>query len=119
MPRDFRFYELTDEQFEWLVVRIGSRLFGDGVISFTAGKDGGRDARFQGTAIAYPSRTNPIIGHFVLQAKHTTTPHASCSDRDFARELRGEYEKIKRLHEEGICDHYFAFTNRRLDRRRR
>jgi hypothetical protein len=114
VQRDYRLYELTDGQFEWLVVRIGAKMFGEGVISFAAGKDGGRDAKFHGTAAAFPNPTSPLRGHFVLQAKHVSRPYASCSDRDFAKEMRSEHKKIKRLHGEGICDHYFAFTNRRL-----
>jgi hypothetical protein len=114
MSRDYRLHELTDDQFEWLVVRVGARMFGDGVISFAAGRDGGRDAKFHGTAVAFPSPASPLSGHFVLQSKHVSRPGASCSDRDFEREMKGEHKQIKRLFGEGICDHYLAFTNRRL-----
>ncbi|WP_206030254.1 ABC-three component system protein, partial [Roseomonas sp. AR75] len=55
----------------------------------------------------------PLVGHVVLQAKHVNTPDKSCSDSDFARLIKKEHPKIKRLIKEGICDHYIVFTNRK------
>jgi hypothetical protein len=114
MPRDYRLYELTDTEFEGLVVRICVRWLGEGVTPFAPGKDGGRDGKFNGTAVPFPSPNDPLSGHFVLQAKHVSQPGRSCSDSDFARILKAEHRKITRLSKEGICDHYLAFTNRRL-----
>jgi hypothetical protein len=86
---------------------------GIGITSFAAGRDGGKDAKFEGTAVAFPSTTDPATGKFIIQAKHTTYP-ASCSDSDFETTLiNKEIPKIKRQFEEGLLTHYLLFTNRR------
>jgi hypothetical protein len=114
MRRDHRLYELSDAEFESVVVRICVRWLGQGVTPFAPGKDGGRDAKFHGTATCFPSVNDPHSGHFVVQAKHANERDRSCSDRDFLRLLKGEHPKIKRLAADGLCDHYLFFTNRRL-----
>jgi hypothetical protein len=114
MKRDYRLYELGSDEFESLMVRICVEWLGEGVIPFAPGPDGGRDGKFWGTAAKFPDSLNPLQGHFVLQAKHVGAPNKSCSDKDFARLLKGEHHKIKSLISEGICDHYVLFTNRRL-----
>jgi hypothetical protein len=114
MPRDHRLYELSDAEFEGVVVQICLRWLGQGVTPFASGRDGGRDAKFHGTAACFPSDNNPHHGHFVIQAKHVNERGRSCSDRDFAKVLKDEHPKIKRLAISGICDHYLVFTNRKL-----
>lgn len=114
MPRDYRLYELSDTEFEGLVVRICVRWLGQGVTPFAPGRDGGRDAKFHGTATCFPSANAPHTGHFVVQAKHVSERDRSCSDRDFAKLLKGEHTQVKRLSGEGLCDHYLVFTNRKL-----
>lgn len=114
MRRDYRLYELSDEEFEQLVVKICIRWLGEGVSPFAPGKDGGRDGKFHGKANCFPSASEPLEGHCVLQAKHTAAPNTSCSDKDFSRLLTGEHAKILALIADGICDHYLVFTNRKL-----
>ena len=114
MPRDYRLYDLTDHEFELLIVRICIRWLGEGVRPFAPGPDGGRDGAFHGTANEFPSRSDPLKGHAVLQAKHVNQPGHSCSDRAFETLLKGEHAKIRRLFTEKLCDHYLVFTNRRL-----
>jgi hypothetical protein len=114
MRRDYRLYELNDDEFEMLVVRICVRWLGAAVTPFAPGRDGGRDGKFHGTAAHFPSERNPINGHCVLQAKHVAAANKSCSDRDFERLLKGEHIRIKKLVADGICDHYIVFTNRKL-----
>lgn len=113
LPRDYRLHELNDKEFEGLIVRVCVRWLGEGVMPFAPGKDGGRDGKFHGTALAYPSAAEPLIGHVVLQAKHVSGADRSCSERDFAALLKKEHAKIKRLIKDGICDHYIVFTNRK------
>jgi len=113
LPRDYRLHELNDDEFEKLVVRICTRWLGDGVTPFAAGRDGGRDGKFNGVANSYPSVAAPLAGHCVLQSKHTSSPDKSCSDREFETLLSKEHPKIKRLIEENLCDHYLVFTNRK------
>lgn len=114
MRRDYRLYELNDEEFEHLVVQICCVWLGAGVIPFATGRDGGRDGKFHGKADRFPSAASPIEGHCVLQAKHVAAPDKSCSDRDFGRLLKKEHPKIKALVEAEVCDHYLVFTNRKL-----
>lgn len=114
MARDYRLYELNDEEFERLVVRICVHWLGAGVTPFATGKDGGRDGKFVGKANSFPSMTAPLEGRCVLQAKHVSAPNKSCSDKDFERLLKKEHPKIKKLIEDGLCDHYIIFTNRKL-----
>jgi hypothetical protein len=114
MRRDYRLYELSEDEFERLVVRICGRWLGPGVTGFAPGRDGGRDGKFFGKAQCFPSASQPIEGHCVLQAKHVATPNKSCSDRDFGQLIKAEYIKIKALVNDQICDHYLIFTNRKL-----
>lgn len=114
MARDYRLYELSDAEFEGFAVQVCVRWLGQGVTPFASGKDGGRDAKFHGTAACFPSPTKPHMGHFVVQAKHVNQRDRSCSDTDFGKLLKGEHLKVKRLSAEGICDHYIVFTNRKL-----
>jgi hypothetical protein len=114
MRRDYRLYELGDDEFENLVAQICTRWLGQGVTPFATGKDGGRDAKFHGKAICFSSTTAPLEGHCVLQAKHVAAPNKSCSDRDFSRLLKNEHPKVKAFVNEKICDHYLVFTNRKL-----
>ncbi|MDB5636076.1 MAG: hypothetical protein JWP51_984 [Bradyrhizobium sp.] len=114
MRRDYRLYELNEDEFESLVVKICARWFGPGVTPFAKGRDGGRDGRFHGTAANFPSARDSLQGHCVFQAKHVDAPNKSCSDRDFERLVKGEHKKIIALIKDAICDHYILFTNRKL-----
>lgn len=121
MRRSTYLYEdLGTEQFEKLVVLICEEIFGAGVTSFSTGPDGGRDARFDGTAQLYPSTSSPWVGKTVIQAKHSIGHDKSCSDPDFFSESRksstipDEVRKIVRLIERGELDNYIVFTNRTL-----
>lgn len=89
------------------------RILGTGTIVFAAGKDGGRDAAFNGKAAKFPSQQEPLSGSFVIQAKHTANPAASCADSEFSRIVNGEHSKITKLVKDDGLDHYLIFTNRR------
>jgi hypothetical protein len=107
-------YNLDDEGFADLVAVICEDILGFGTIVFTKAKDGGRDAKFTGTANEIPSKAAPWSGKFIIQAKHTTKPTASCSDADFQRILKEELSKIDTLKKEGKIDYYLIFSNRKL-----
>lgn len=112
--RRFPIHDLTDTEFEQLVILICQKLMGIGITSFAAGRDGGKDAKFEGTATAFPSTAAPAAGKFIVQAKHTSSPVASCSDYDFENSLIDkELPKIKRMFDDGYLTHYLIFTNRR------
>ena len=110
----FPLHQITDTEFEELVVLICREIMGMGVTSFAPGRDGGKDAKFEGTATAFPSTAAPATGKFIIQAKHASSPIASCSDSDFETTLvRKEIPKIKAQFDEGRLTHYLLFTNRR------
>jgi hypothetical protein len=46
LHRDYGLYELSNEEFEQLVVQICVRWLGPGVTLFAPGKDDGRDGKF-------------------------------------------------------------------------
>jgi hypothetical protein len=114
MIQKYPLFNLTDDEFENLVSLICTEILGTGVISFSSGKDGGRDAKFTGKANNYPSSANPWDGKFVIQAKHTTSPTASCSDSKFKTILKDECDSIQNLKNDGKVDYYLLFTNRKL-----
>jgi len=96
-----------------LVCAICHHILGTGTIVFATGRDGGRDALFVGTAAKFPSENSPLQGKFIVQAKHTGNPAASCSDREFGRLLDGEHPKVTTLIGDGEVEHYLVFTNRK------
>ncbi|NKX41772.1 hypothetical protein HGG71_09885 [Rhodobacteraceae bacterium R_SAG2] len=114
------YFDLSDEQFEQIVVAIGQRLFGAGLIGFAKGKDGGRDAKFNGTAECYPSRAAPWTGCTITQAKHTNAINASFSDLDFCNFKKrtgiifDELPKIQALVASGEAQNYLLVSNRKL-----
>ncbi len=107
-------HNLNDEEFEDLVALICSKVLGTGTVVFSTGKDGGRDAKFTGKANKYPSEKGSYEGKFIIQAKHTTKPNASCSDSDFLTIIKKELKKIKELEDNNKVDYYLLFTNRKL-----
>lgn len=113
MQRTFPFHDLSSDEFEILVAAICHKILGTGVVVFATGPDGGRDGSFAGVAASFPSPASPIQGKFVIQAKHTRNPVASCTDAEFNRILTGEEPKITALIEGGELDHYLIFTNRK------
>jgi hypothetical protein len=116
----YAYEDLSDAQFEKLVVFVCQRLLGIAVQGFAQGADGGRDARFEGTAELHPSTANPWTGKTIIQAKHTNGYNRSFSESDFFSKnssstiLGKEIPRIKKLRDGGELDHYMLFANRRL-----
>lgn len=118
----YAYEDLSDDQFEELVVFICQKLLGMGVQPFAKGKDAGKDARFHGTAAEIPSPSDSWKGKVIIQAKHTNGINRSCSETDFfnpddisASTILGkEVPRIANLRKDGELDHYMIFTNRRL-----
>ena len=110
---------LSDRQFEELVVEFCVELLGAGVQAFVTGADGGRDAKFHGTAELIPSKTNPWNGKVVIQAKHTEFQTKAFSEAEFSGEketsiISEELVRIKMLIADHELDYYMLFANRRL-----
>lgn len=116
----YDYENLSDGQFEQLVVSICFYLFGAGVQGFATGKDGGRDAKFVGTATHIPSGAAPWVGTAIIQAKHTQGFNKKFSDSDFYSEssasavINKELPRITALRKANGLDHYMLFSNRRL-----
>jgi hypothetical protein len=116
----FAYEDLSDAQFERLVVLLCQRLLGVSVQGFAKGPDGGRDAKFVGTAELHPSRTAPWVGTTIVQAKHTNGYNRNFSESDFFcttavnTVLGKEIPRIKKLRAATQLDHYMLFANRRL-----
>lgn len=113
------YHDLSEKDFERLVVAICSEILGSGVIPFCSGPDGSRDARFEGTAAHLPNSVDPHRGKFVVQAKHTESPVAKYSDTDFSGSAKSsmlskECPGVKKLVKKGDLDNYLLFTNRRM-----
>ena len=101
------------QEFEKIVKGICCEILGITVQLFSGGKDGGRDAKYEGSATLLN-----LNGKFIIQAKHTTNPIAKFSDLDFLENqssiINKEIPKIKKLIQDGELDHYLLFSNRRL-----
>jgi len=106
---------LTDTEFEKLVALICERILGMGTIVFSKGKDGGKDAKFEGKANKFPSEREPWDGKIVIQAKHTSRTNSSCSDSDFKSIIKNEViPAINNLKNNNDIDYYLLFTNKKL-----
>jgi hypothetical protein len=116
----FAYEDLSDDQFEVLVVLLCQRLLGIAVQGFAKGPDGGRDAKFVGTAELHPSKVAPWAGTIIIQAKHTNGYNRNFSESDFYSEssnntiIGKEIPRIKKLREAKQLDYYMLFANRRL-----
>ena len=113
------YHDLSEDQFEHLVIAICRYLFGLGVQGFSKGPDGGKDARFHGRAERFPSTAAPWDGKVVIQAKHTDLINKKFSERDFSGEasssiISEEIRRIARLRQNGELDYYLLCSNRRL-----
>src|ERR1700722_12888532 len=96
----FPYENLSDEEFEDLVIRICKEILGIAAKTFSPGPDGAKDSWFEGTAQKFPSTTAPWSGKFVIQAKHTRTLNASCADNNFSVNASSVLLKeIKRLNQ--------------------
>lgn len=114
----FSYEDLSDDQFEKLIVFLCQHLLGIAVQGFAKGPDGGRDAKFVGTAELHPSKASPWVGSTIIQAKHTIGYNRHFSEGDFNGGVNSvlgkEIPRIKKLRQAKHLDHYMLFTNRRL-----
>ncbi len=116
----FAYEDLSDGQFETLIVLLCQRLLGMSVKGFAKGPDGGRDAKFVGTAQLLPSAAAPWTGTVVVQAKHTNGYNRHFGEADFHSAnskdtvIGKEIPRILKLRKANQLDHYMLFANRRL-----
>lgn len=116
----FAYEDMSDDQFEKLIIFLCQHLLGISVQGFAKGPDGGRDAKFVGTSELHPSKAAPWVGATIIQAKHTNGYNRNFSESDFFSTsavntiLAKEIPRIKKLREAKQLDHYMLFANRRL-----
>ena len=116
----FAYEDLSDTQFERLIIFLCQHLLGISVQGFSEGPDGGRDAKFVGTAELHPSKTAPWNGTTIIQAKHTNGYNRSFSESDFFSEnsdknvIGKEISRVIKLRKNSQLDNYMLFANRRL-----
>jgi hypothetical protein len=117
----YAYEDLGDEQFETLIVFLCQKLLGISVQGFAKGPDGGRDAKFVGTAELHPSKAAPWAGTIIIQAKHTNGHNRNFSESNFYNPkpdtksvLGEELPRITKLRKNKEIDHYMLFANRRL-----
>ena len=116
----FAYEDLSDEQFERLIILVCTRLLGISTQGFSEGPDGGRDAKFVGKAELHPSKADPWDGITIIQAKHTNGHNRHFGESDFFNSssdktiIGKEIPRIKKLRDNKQLDHYMLFANRRL-----
>jgi hypothetical protein len=116
----FAYEDLSEDQFETLIVLLCQRLLGLSVKGFAKGPDGGRDAKFVGTAELLPSTAAPWTGTVIIQAKHTNGYNRHFGETDFyspksqGTVIGKELPRIVALRANNQLDHYMLFANRRL-----
>jgi hypothetical protein len=116
----YAYEDLSTGQFESLIVAVCQFLLGAAVQGFAEGPDGGRDAKFVGTAELIPSKADPWKGIVIIQAKHTNGFNQSFSDASFFSDksnntvLGKELPRIEKLRQTRALDHYMLFSNRKL-----
>ncbi|WP_334118427.1 ABC-three component system protein [Limnobacter sp.] len=116
----YAYEDLGDTRFEELVVALCRRLLGMAAQGFAKGPDGGRDAKFVGTAELLPSSKDSWKGTIIVQAKHTYGYNRSFSETDFFNPesskniIAEEIPRIKKLRGAKQLDHYVLFANRKL-----
>lgn len=116
----YAYENLSYEQFETLIVFLCQHLLGISVQGFAEGPDGGRDAKFVGTAELFPSRASQWGGTTIIQAKHTNGYNRHFSESDFFSAtakntvIAKEIPRIQKLRKNKQLDHYLLFSNRRL-----
>lgn len=116
----YSYQNLNPTQFEQLVILICQNLFGMGVQGFSEGRDGGRDAKFHGTAESFPSTSSPWQGVTIIQAKHAAGYNTSFSESTFFKQgnksclIAKELPRVKNLFDSKKLDNYILFSNRKL-----
>ena len=91
--------------FQKLCLTVCREILGQTVQSFLDTNDGGRDGAFAGTWVQHG--LEDIDGQFVIQCKFTNRMGFNLSLSD----LSDEFEKTKRLVNQGRCDAYILITN--------
>ncbi|HEY4537494.1 MAG TPA: hypothetical protein VIG45_03440, partial [Erysipelothrix sp.] len=116
----YHYHDISESDFEKIVVAICKELLGAATYGFAQGPDGGRDAKFNGVANYYPSESSKWNGITIIQAKHTSGINKDFAQPDFYSEksnsclLTQEVEKIIKLIQSDGLNNYMLFSNRKM-----
>jgi len=91
--------------FQELCLTIAREILGQTTMSFLSSNDAGQDGSF--TGIWENMNGERFEGVFVIQCKHTSKTDYNIKFSD----LKDEFEKCKKLAENGECDVYIIMTN--------
>jgi len=110
MPQ-YNLTSLGSTEFERMVQALLKEVIGSGTITFGAGRDGAREATYQGSA-PYPSTTARWDGTWIFQAKFHDTDLLGVDKARKAvlKDLETELDKIV-LKYRRHCDNYILVTN--------
>jgi hypothetical protein len=110
VPR-YRLNALGDAEFENMIQALLKQVIGSGTISFGAGRDGAREATYQGTA-PYPSQAEQWSGDWIFQVKfHDIDLIGTQRARaNILTDLAAELDKITKKYKHK-CDNYILITN--------
>ncbi|MFD6271421.1 hypothetical protein [Nocardia asteroides] len=81
---DYDLARMGPREFEHLSQALAKKVLGPGVSVFGDGRDGGREATFDGP-VGYPFDGARWQGYGIVQAKHRQRPHDSTADADWLK----------------------------------
>jgi hypothetical protein len=107
---DYDLSRLSTRSFEQLVQALALAVISPGVSIFGDGRDGGREASFDGR-VPFPSPAAPWEGYGIVQAKFRQCPLGGGKDADWAlTELKGELAKLSNPGRRGRSPEYYLFA---------
>lgn len=110
---EYDFFRLNPNDFEHLVQALARKIFGLAMITFGEGRDGGREASFEGS-YSLPLQTDiSWEGYWIIQAKFKSkaekdTDHFTWVKRQFEKEMKKFQKKEK---DTKVPNNYLLFTN--------
>jgi hypothetical protein len=110
MPK-YNLDALGDEEFEHVCQSLVQQIIGPGAKVYGMGKDGAREATFEGKA-PYPSKEQQWEGKWIFQAKFHNTSRIGPRDarRTIIAEIDDELTKITKKYRHP-CDNFILMTN--------
>ena len=108
---DFAFNVLDFRQFEEFSASVVQEHFKISLISFSEGKDGGRDAVARNVTLQLGTGKLIRGRNVVVQAKHTKNPWGIIDNSSRARVFEKEIPKVHQMVKRKELDIYIAITN--------
>lgn len=113
---EYDFFRLNPNDFEHMVQALARKIFGLPMITFGEGRDGGREAAFEGSYSCPQQENVQWKGYWVIQAKFKSKAE---KDIDHFKWVKSQFEDEmkkfkKKTDSEKIPDNYLFFTNATL-----